>query len=168
MMPFLSIHHPAARLCAAAVSAALVFVATAFFQVPIPLGYAHLGDAVIFMAVLLLPRREAALAAAVGSAMADFFAGFALWAGPTVLIKWGMVLIASAVSGDRRPVRLPRAAAGWALSSLWMAAGYTLFGALIYDSLAAGLSSLPGLLLEGVVNVAAAWAAALLLRGRLL
>lgn len=58
MMPFLSIHHPAARLCAAAVSAALVFTATAFFQVPIPLGYAHLGDAVIFMTALLLPRRK--------------------------------------------------------------------------------------------------------------
>lgn len=167
-MSFLSLEKPVAKLCAAAVSAALVFAATAFFQVPIPLGYAHLGDAVIFITALLLPRREAAMAAAVGSAMADFFAGFALWAGPTLLIKWGMVLIVAAVAGGRRPVRLPRAAAGWGLSALWMAAGYTLFGAFLYDSFAAGLSSLPGLLLEGVVNIAAAGMAALLLRGRLL
>jgi hypothetical protein len=43
---------------------------------------------------------------------------------------------------------------------LVMAAAYALFGALLYDSLAAGLASLPGLLLEGAVNILAFCAAA--------
>ena len=41
-----------------------------------------------------------------------------------------------------------------------MAVAYALFGALLYDSLAAGLASLPGLLLEGAVNILAFCAAA--------
>ena len=37
---------------------------------------------------------------------------------------------------------------------------YTLFGALLYDSLAAGLASAPGLIAEGVLNSAIAIVAA--------
>ena len=39
-----------------ALMTALVFIATYLPHIPIPLGYAHLGDAVIFLlALLLLP-----------------------------------------------------------------------------------------------------------------
>ena len=41
-------------------------------RIPIPLGYAHLGDAVIFLSFLYFNRREAALAAAIGSCLSDF------------------------------------------------------------------------------------------------
>ena len=41
-----------------------------------------------------------------------------------------------------------------------MAAAYTLFGAMLYDSLAAGLASAPGLIAEGVLNSAIAIVAA--------
>ena len=66
---------------------ALVFVATYVPHIPIPLGYAHLGDAVIFLLAVLAPRRSVLFAACLGSAMADIFGGFALWAGPTILIS---------------------------------------------------------------------------------
>ena len=42
------------------------------------------------------------------------------------------------------------------IASLWMTAGYVAFGALIYDSLAAGLASGYGLLVKSLVNIAAA------------
>lgn len=150
------------RLCSAAAAAALVFLFTLFTQVPIPLGYAHLGDAVIFLAALLLPRREAGLAAAVGSALADLASGFPVWMLPTFLIKYGMAEIVSRAAGRERS--LPRVLLGFVLASLWLTAGYTLFGAALYGSLAAGLASAPGLLLEGAVNTAAAFAAWLALR----
>lgn len=150
------------RLCFAAAAAALVFLFTLFTQVPIPLGYAHLGDAVIFLTALLLPRREAGLAAAVGSALADLASGFPIWMIPTFLIKYGMAEIAGCAAGKTRSAL--RVLIGFTLSSLWLAVGYTLFGAVLYGSLAAGLASAPGLLLEGAVNTAAAFAAWLLLR----
>ena len=53
----------AANLCYAAVLTALVFILTFVPRIPIPLGYAHLGDAVIFASVLFSSRRQAAVAA---------------------------------------------------------------------------------------------------------
>ena len=55
-------------LCITAVLAAFVFIMTFVPKIPIPLGYAHLGDAVIYLLVLFIGRREACLAAAIGSA----------------------------------------------------------------------------------------------------
>ena len=81
----------AGSLCYAAVLTALVFVLTFVPKIPIPLGYAHLGDAIIFASVLFSTRRQAALAASVGSALSDFIGGFPLWIIPTLIIKYVMV-----------------------------------------------------------------------------
>ena len=59
-------------ICLSAVLAAIVFIMTFVPRIPIPLGYAHLGDAVIFLSFLYFNRREAALAAAIGSCLSDF------------------------------------------------------------------------------------------------
>ena len=144
----------AKELCLAAVMTAVVFLATFVPRIPIPLGYAHLGDAAIFLMVLLLPRRLALLAACLGSALSDLFGGFPLWILPTLLIKFvmGYIIIkfSSRTSGFRRLL------AACLLASVWMAFGYTVFGALLYDSISAALASAPGLVIEGIVNTAVA------------
>ena len=89
------------RLTVGAAAAALIFVVTLFVKVPIPLGYANLGDGVIFLAAVFLPRKEAALAAAVGSALADLMGGFPVWIIPTLIIKYGMVEIVARTARDR-------------------------------------------------------------------
>ena len=111
---------------------ALVFVATYVPHIPIPLGYAHLGDAVIFLLAVLAPRRSVLFAACLGSAMADIFGGFALWAGPTILIKLIMAEIVCRLGrSNAAPAGRARCAAAFLLASLWMAAGYTLAGAVL-------------------------------------
>lgn len=144
----------AQELCMTAVMTALVFLATFVPHIPIPLGYAHLGDAVIFLLALLLRRRDALFVACVGSALSDVLGGFALWALPTLVIKFLMVEVVCRVAGSAPGTA--RTAAAFLASSLWMAAAYTAFGALLYASVAAGLASAPGLLMEGVVNTAVA------------
>ena len=144
----------AQELCMTAVMTALVFLATFVPHIPVPLGYAHLGDAVIFLLALLLRRRDALFAACVGSALSDVLGGFALWALPTLVIKFLMVEVVCRVAGSAPGTA--RTAAAFLASSLWMAAAYTAFGALLYASVAAGLASAPGLLMEGVVNTAVA------------
>lgn len=145
----------ARALCVTAVMTALVFLATFVPRIPIPLGYAHLGDAVIFLLALTLGRREALIAACLGSALSDVLGGFFLWAVPTLFIKFWMADIVWRVAG-RGAAGLLRTAGAFLLASLWMAAAYTAFGVLLYASVAAGLASAPGLLMEGLVNTAAA------------
>ena len=125
-----------------ALMTAIVFLATFVPHIPIPLGYAHLGDAAIFLFALLAPRRSALVAACLGSALADFMSGFALWILPTLVIKFVMAEIVCRMAQARSG--LWRIAAALALASLWMAAAYTLAGAVLYDSLAAALASFPG------------------------
>lgn len=150
----------ARELCVTAVMTALVFLATFVPHIPIPLGYAHLGDAVIFLLALTIGRREAYLAACLGSVLSDVLGGFLLWAGPTLVIKFFMVDIVwrVAVQGRAQAASRWRILAAFLASSLFMAAAYTAFGAALYASVAAGLASAPGLLMEGLVNTAAAFA----------
>lgn len=136
-----------------ALMTALVFVATYLPHIPIPLGYAHLGDAVIFLLAFLAPRRTALFAACIGSALADLLGGFVLWIVPTLVIKFVMAEIVCRI-GRRGNEIAPRSSIIVALflASLWMAAAYTLAGAVLYASLPAALASAPGLLMEGAVN----------------
>ncbi len=53
---------------------ALVFVATYVPHIPIPLGYAHLGDAVIFLLAVLAPRRSVLFAGALARRWRTFSA----------------------------------------------------------------------------------------------
>ena len=142
----------ARELTVTAVMTALVFLATFVPRIPIPLGYAHLGDAVIFLLALSIGRREALIAACLGSALSDVLGGFLLWAVPTLVIKADIVW---RIAGRGGVGRL-RVLGAFALSSVWMAAAYTVFGAALYASVAAGLASTPGLLMEGAVNTVAA------------
>ena len=150
--------HPvftARELCLTAAMTALVFVATFVPRIPIPLGYAHLGDAVIFLLALSIGRREALFAACLGSALSDVLGGFLLWAVPTLIIKFVMADIVWRIAGRSAAGKI-RTLGAFLASSLWMAFAYTVFGAALYASVEAGLASTPGLLMEGLVNTAAA------------
>ena len=56
------------RLVFASLMACLVLLGTILFRIPIPMtqGYVHLGDAMIYTAVLLLGKKQGAAAAALG------------------------------------------------------------------------------------------------------
>ncbi|MBQ9376408.1 MAG: ECF transporter S component [Schwartzia sp.] len=149
-------------ICVAGLMAAFVFVATLVPQIPIPLGYAHLGDGAIFLAVFLAGRRAGVFAGAFGSALADLAGGFPVWILPTLIIKAVMaeIFYRTALAGNEASRFFSaRILGGMVLACLFMTAGYTLSGAVLYDSLALGLSSAPGLLAKSAVNIAAAYLA---------
>ena len=134
------------QLTLTAMMTAVIFIATFVPKIPIPLGYAHLGDAAIFMAVMFCGRRVGIFSGVLGSALADFLSGFPIWIVPTILIKAAEVEIFWRL-------REKNFLLGLILASLAMTAGYTLVGAFLYDSLSAGIASTPGLLLKSAVNI---------------
>lgn len=148
------------NLTLTAIMAAFVFLATFVPKIPIPLGYAHLGDAAIFLAVIFCGRRVGILSGVIGSALADLISGFPIWIVPTIFIKAAEAEIFWRLK--ERNILL-----GLIVASLIMAAGYTLTGALLYDSLEAGLASTPGLLLKAAVNILVALILSAALKNRL-
>lgn len=82
------------KLITASLLAALVCVVTMTVKVPSPLnGYLNLGDCIILLSGWLLPPVYGFLAAGVGSALADLFSGYVLYAPATLIIKGAMAVI---------------------------------------------------------------------------
>ena len=75
-------------LAMAGMMAAMVFVATYFLKLPVPMtsGYVHLGDAFVLIGAGLLGP-IAIPAAALGSMLADVLMGYSVYAIPTLLCK---------------------------------------------------------------------------------
>ena len=81
-------------LVTTALMTALVLVCTLLLKIPVgPDCYIHLGDAVILLAVILLPRPYACFAGSVGATLADLMGGFAFWAPWTFFCKLILILI---------------------------------------------------------------------------
>ncbi len=81
--------NPALTLAAAAVFAALVFVATYLFVISIPAtsGYFNLGETIIYIAALIFGPVAGALSGGIGAMTADVLLGYAQFAPGTLAIK---------------------------------------------------------------------------------
>lgn len=83
------------KLVLAALLAALTCVATMIITIPSPLkGYLNLGDSVVLLAGWMLSPVYGFLAAGLGSALADMFSGYVIYAPATFVIKGLMALVA--------------------------------------------------------------------------
>lgn len=111
------------RLAYGGMLAALIFVATYFFQIPVSLtqGYIHLGDGFILLGAALLGS-TAIPAAALGSMLSDLLGGYTLYILPTFLIKGAVAAVAVRCYAKQRP--LWQRAVLLALAELVMVAGY--------------------------------------------
>ena len=118
----------------------LIIVCTMFIKIPIPLttGYVHLGDAMIYLSVLLLGWRYSAIAAAFGSTLGDLLSGFAMWAPWTFAIKGGMALIAGVIifsfSRNNRKPTLANNLTAMIPAGILMVVGYFVAEGIMYGN----------------------------------
>ena len=83
------------KIVIASMFAALACVATMIIKIPSPLkGYLNLGDCIVLIAGWMLAPGYGFLAAGLGSALADIFLGYMMYAPATFVIKGLMALIA--------------------------------------------------------------------------
>lgn len=83
------------KIVMAAMLAALACVATMIIKIPSPLkGYLNLGDCIVLVAGWILSPTYGFLAAGLGSALADIFSGYVVYAPATFVIKGIMALVA--------------------------------------------------------------------------
>lgn len=143
------------KLVMAAVLAALTAVATMVVKIPSPLhGYVNFGDCVVLAAGWLLSPLYGFLAAGVGSALADVFSGYALYAPATFLIKGLMALAAFYCYklASKRLSDLPgRLISGIAAEAL-MVLGYLAFESVLYGFVPS-LANVPANCVQGVAGI---------------
>jgi len=120
----------------------LVIVTTMFIKIPIPMtqGYVHLGDSMIFLAVLILGKKNGSIAAGVGSAMGDILGGYAVWAPWTLVIKFIMAWILGIFAerfGKKGEI------VGMVIAGAEMTAGYYVASSILYGSWIVTLADIP-------------------------
>ncbi|MBQ8433004.1 MAG: ECF transporter S component [Clostridia bacterium] len=146
-------HSHIKRLVLAALSTALVFVAT-MIAIPTPVvGNVNLGDAVILLSVWTLGGPWSLASAALGAALADLLGPYLVYAPGTLVIKALLALCAMTLEKLFRRLRLPSLLAlllSGICAELVMVLGYFFYEALILDlGYAAAALNLPFNAIQG-------------------
>lgn len=139
--------------------AALICVATFIIKIPSPVtgGYTHLGDGFIFIAVLLLGKKNGAWAGAIGAALADIIGGYSFYAIPTFIIKGVMALIMGTVI-EKLPNMKHKWIAGAVIGSVWQIFGYYIVGSLMVGNFISTISEIPGNTIQSAAGIITAFA----------
>ena len=148
------------KLITAALFMALICVATYIVQIPMPAtgGYINLGDCFVLTAGIFLGLGYGALAAGLGSALADMIAGYMQYAPATFVIKALMAIVVcliykalkKAFSSKLSVVaKLIAAVAAEAV----MVLGYFGYASLLLGKGLAAAASIPGNIFQGAVGL---------------
>lgn len=141
------------NLAMSALMIALIFVCTYTVKIPNPAtgGYTHMGDCMIFLAVLVLGKKQGALAGGLGAALSDLLTGATLWVLPTFVIK----LIMGWIMGSIVEMKLNEKY-GWIigaiLGGIWQSIAYTLVK-IPMVGMAPAVASIPRILMQTLIGL---------------
>ena len=133
--------------------AALITLFTAYiFHIPMGLngGYIHLGDALIYLAAVLLPAPYAMAAGAIGGGLADLLTA-PMWAPATVIIK---ILVVLPFTSRHSKIFTKRNIVAPLIAMLITITGYYLAEVILYGKEAAFLISVTTNSIQGVGSAA--------------
>lgn len=134
---------PVVLLTTTGLFAAMITVMTAYlFHIPYGAngGYIHFGDALIYIAAVLLPRPYALIAAAIGGGMADILTA-PMWAPATIIIK---MLITLPFTSHKGSILTGRNVAAPFIAAMISAIGYYLAEGILFGSFLAPIASFFG------------------------
>ncbi len=143
------------RIVNAALFAALICIATMIIKIPSPFkGYMNLGDCVVLLSGWLLPPFYSFFAAAIGSALADIFSGYIIYAPVTFVIKGVMAICANLIFKKLHNFTGITVAAviGGIIAEFIMAAGYYIFEGILYGFIPS-LVGVPANIVQGVAGL---------------
>jgi len=147
------------NLCETALFIAIVFIGVFIIKFPGPFGYAHLGDSMIFLSVLMLGGRRGAVAGGIGAALADVVGGYTIWAVPTLICKAAMALVMGLMIKHHAFGLKGRVL--WIVSALvgglTQGVAYEFFWYVLFGK-AAAIAAIPGLAFQAIAGIVIAFA----------
>ena len=145
------------KIVFSALLAALACVATMIIKIPTPLGgYIHAGDAVVVLAGFLLGPVWGALAAGLGSCLADVIAGYVLYAPGTFVIKAVVALLAGWIIGTKLiKNEFAKALVAGIIGGIVMVGGYMLYEAVFMGFGVGAAANIPMNCIQGAFGAVA-------------
>lgn len=137
------------QLTLAALFMALTTVATMVIHIPVPAtqGFVNVGDSFVLLSGLLFSHYYGALIGGVGSALADLFLGYTIFAPVTLIVKAIEALLASYIDRGNTVSRVIAVIVG----VTWMVFGYFIFEVFMFD-LPIALSAVIPNSIQGIVS----------------
>lgn len=143
------------KIVMASLLAALCCVLTMLIKIPSPLkGYINLGDCIVLLSGWVLSPLYGFLAAGVGSALADVFSGYVLYAPATFIIKGIMALIAyfGYMLLRSKIGTLPSRWLSGIVAEIIMILGYLVFEGFLYGFIPS-LANVPANAMQGTAGI---------------
>lgn len=143
------------RIVITALMTSMVCVATMIIKIPSPMkGYLNIGDCIVLLCGWLLPPGYGFIAAGLGSALADLFSGYVVYAPATFLIKGSMALVAYACFKlmNKKIGKLASYIVGGVLAEMLMVSGYFVFEGILYGFIPS-LVNIPANGVQGIAGV---------------
>lgn len=155
------------RMVMTALFVAFTAVATMIIKIPTPTqGYVHVGDALVLLCGILLGPGFGAIAAGLGSAFADAFSSYVIWAPGTFLIKAATAAVAGVLYRTlyKKQGKIVSVIASGIVAEAVMVAGYFVYGTLLLVLSGSGLAAamteeflgIPFNIMQGVCGIAIA------------
>ncbi len=138
-----------------AMFASLICVATMIIKIPSPLkGYVNLGDAFVLLGAWVLSPIYGMFAAGIGSALADIFSGYVVYAPVTFVIKALMSIVAYTSYNlfSKKIKSVPSRIIAGLFAEILMILGYFVFEGFMYG-FAPSLVNIPFNAIQGIVGI---------------
>ena len=148
----LSSHDRIIKIVLSGLFAAIIFVLTAFFPIPLGHGYANAGDVFVVLSGIMMGPWAGLAAAGAGSALADLYLGYSVYAPATFIIKALMAVIAYFLFKSIKCARV-KTVISYVACELIMVAGYFLFET-IFFGIGVALADIVGNLLQAAFGAA--------------
>lgn len=132
----------------------LVFVATIFLNIKLPIGgnggLVHLGTGMLFIASILFGPKKGAIAGSLGMALFDLMSGWTIWAPGTFIARGlqGYIVGKIAWSNGKNGNSIGLNVLGMVVSTPVMLVVYYLYESIIFGNWIIPLGSIPGNLIQ--------------------
>jgi uncharacterized membrane protein len=131
---------------------AMVYIAT-YIGTALPFsGYAHLGDAAVFLSGLVLGPYYGLMAAALGSALADGLKSYVIYIPATLVLKGLMAYM----TGRVREKGSKMITSAMVFGGFIMVLGYYLYEIVIYGNMQAPIINIPWNIIQFVIGIVVA------------
>ena len=143
------------KIVLTALFAALVYVATSIIRYPTfgTQGYINIGDSIVLLSAWLIGGVYGALAAGIGSALADLLAQYVTYVPGTFIIKFLMALVAYLIFTALKKTNINKVVAyivSGVVAELIMVFGYFLYESTILGYGLAAAASIPSNGVQGI------------------
>lgn len=142
------------KLVIASLFTALACIFT-LLSFPLPYGYANLGDCMVLVGSFMLPAFYGTLAGGIGTALADLFLGYGIYAPATLIIKALVALTAGTVYRKSKKKNWLTVVFSGICGEAVMVVGYFIYECFVLGYGLGAAMSLTGNIMQAVVGITA-------------